>query len=306
MRNYKIIIYGAFLITALACTSKQEGAVEGIVSPPNSSARITATQDGKAVAAVDVISADGKFRIALAAGKYDIKVTVPSSPLPLSFSGVVVEPAKTTTLPPIDLAMPAGQSVLSGTIVPGGTATKVLLLYEGKERAAVNTTADGKYEFSGLPAGNYTLQANTPGYAADTATVNLSDAQRATQNIRLLYISATDGVDWTAGKIRATGVGMPPKNASNTAVSREMTKRAALVDAQRNLLRIIDQIKVSPDRSLKSFMGDKNYRERIQGFVQGYKIVREQELSSGKREIELELSLTGPSGLSTVIRERQP
>jgi hypothetical protein len=53
-------------------------------------------------------------------------------------------------------------------------------------------------------------------------------------------------------------------------------------------------------------MGDKNYRERIQGFVQGYKIVREQELSNGSREIELELSLTGPSGLSTVIRERQP
>jgi len=306
MRNYKIIICCAFLITAFSCTSKQNGAIEGVVIPPNSSARITATRDGKAVAAVDVISADGKFSIALAPGKYDIKVTVPSSPLPLSFSGIVVEPGRTTTLPPIDLAMPAGQSVLSGTIVPGGTATRVLLLYEGKERAAVNTTGEGKYEFIGLPAGTYTVQARSSGYAEDTATINLGDTQRATQNIRLLYVSTVDGVDWTTGKIRATGVGMPPKNASNATASREMAKRAALADAQRNLLRTIDQLKVSPGQSLKSFMGDKDYRERIQGFVQGYKIVREQELSGGNREIELELSLTGPGGLSTLMRERQP
>ena len=305
MRNYKIIICCAFLITASACTSKQNGAVEGTVNPPNAGARITATQNGKAVTAVDAISADGKFRIVLAPGRYDINVTVPASPFPLIFP-VVVEPGKTTTLPLIDLTMPAGQSVLSGTIAPGGAVTKVTLLYEGKERAAINTDTEGKYEFTGLSAGNYTIQVNSPDYAGDDAVINLGDAQKATQNIRLLSVSTVDGVDWTAGKIRATGVGMPPKNASNAAASREMAKRAALADAQRNLLKAIDQLKVSPDQSLKSFMGDKNYRERIQGFVQGYRIVREQELSGGKREIELELSLTGPGGLSTVLRERQP
>jgi hypothetical protein len=306
MRHYTIIIYCAILVTAVACSSKQNGAVEGSVSPPNSSARITVTQDGKAVATVDVISADGKFGMALAPGKYDINVTVPSSPLPLSFPGVVVEPGKTTTLPPIDLSVPAGRSVLSGTIVPGGTATKVLLLYEGKERAAVNTTGEGKYEFIGLPAGTYTVQASSSGYADDTATINLGDTQRASQNIRLLYVSNVDGADWTTGKIRARGVGMPPKNAANATVSREMAKRAALADAQRNLLRVIDQVRVSPDQSLKSFMGDKTYRERIEGFVQGYRIAREQELGNRNVEIELELPLTGPSGLSTVIREQRP
>ncbi len=306
MRHYKIIICCAVLITAVACTSKQNGAVEGSVSPPNSSARITVTQDGKAVAVVDVNSADGKFIMTLAPGTYDINVTVPSLPFPLSVPGVIVEPGKTTTLSPIDLAQPAGRSVLSGTIVPGGVGTKVLLLYEGKERAAINTSSDGKYEFTGLSAGNYTLKADAPGYASDATAVNLADSQKAMQNLRLLYITSIDGVDWPGEKIHARGVGMPPKNAANATVSREMAKRAALADAQRNLLKAIDQLKVSPDQSLKSFMGDKNYTERIQGFVQGYKIVREQELNGGNREIELELSLTGPSGLSTVIRERQP
>jgi hypothetical protein len=85
-----------------------------------------------------------------------------------------------------------------------------------------------------------------------------------------------------------------------------MAKRTALADAQRNLLRVIDQVRVSPDQSLKSFMGDKTYRERIEGFVQGYRIAREQELGNRNVEIELELPLTGPSGLSTVIREQRP
>ncbi len=306
MRHYKKIICCAVLVAALACTSKQDCGVEGIVSPPNAGARITATQDGKAIAVVDVNSPDGKFGMALAPGKYDVNVTVPSSPLPLSFPGVVVEPGKTTTLPPIDLAMPAGRSVLSGTIVPAGTGTRVTLLYEGKERATANTDAEGKYEFTGLPAGTYTVQASSPGYVNDAAAINLSGAQKVVQNIRLLYISSVDGADWTTGKIHARGVGMPPKNPANAATSREMAKRAALADAQRNLLKALEQIKASPDQSLKSFIGVKNYTEKFQGFIQGYRIVREQELGDGTVEIELELPLTGPSGLSAVIRERQP
>jgi len=306
MRHYAIIICCAFLVAISACTTGQNGAVEGVVNPPNAGAKITAVQDGKAVSTIDVSAADGKFIMTLAPGTYDINVTVPSLPFPLSFPGVIIEPGRTTTLSPIDLAQPAGRSVLSGTIGPGGAGTRVLLLYEGRERAAVNTSADGKYEFTGLPAGNYTLKADAPGYAGDATALNLTDSQKAMQNLRLLYITSIDGVDWSGGKIRSKGIGLPPKNAPNSTVRQEMAKRAALADAQRNLLRVIDQVRVSPDQSLKSFMGDKNYTERIQGFVQGYKIVREQELSGGNREIELELSLTGPGGLSSIIREQQP
>jgi hypothetical protein len=189
--------------------------------------------------------------------------------------------------------------------VPAGAA-KVTLLYEGKERAAINTDANGQYEFTGLSAGNYTLKVDAPGYASDATAINIPDSQTTTQSLRMLYVSSIDGVDWAGGKIHALGVGLPPKGASNTTVSHEMAKRAALADAQRNLLTVIDQLKVSPDQSLKSFIGGKNYTKKIQGFVQGYIIVKEQELSGGTIEIELELPLTGPSGLSTVIRERQP
>jgi len=69
-------------------------------------------------------------------------------------------------------------------------------------------------------------------------------------------------------------------------------------------LRIIEQIKVSPDQQFRSFMGGKDYTEKIQGFVQGYKIVGERELDGGRREVVLELPLSGPAGLSAFIRER--
>ncbi len=41
----------------------------------------------------------------------------------------------------------------------------------------------------------------------------------------------------------------------------------------------------------------------IQGFIQGYRVTNERELSDGKVEIELELSLTNSCGLSRYIME---
>ncbi len=70
------------------------------------------------------------------------------------------------------------------------------------------------------------VQVNAPGYAGDSLETNIAPDQRATQNMRLLYVTPVDGVDWAAGKIRAVGVRMPPKNAANPTVSREMAKRA--------------------------------------------------------------------------------
>jgi hypothetical protein len=39
---------------------------------------------------------------------------------------------------------------------------------------------------------------------------------------------------------------MPPQNAATVTIRREMAKRAALADAQRNMLRTIEQIPFKP------------------------------------------------------------
>jgi hypothetical protein len=301
MRSFKIILYLVLFVLS-ACRARQDGTVEGTVVPPNARARITASQNGRTIMTVGAKAEDGKFSMMLPPGTYDISVTMVSAPFPMTFPGIVVETGKTTVIPRVEFSQHPGNAILSGRISPGGTGTRVVLLHEGMEQASANAAADGTYEFAGLSEGTYTVQVSAPDYARDVVEVNMADHARTTQNIRLLYVSTVSGVDWTAGIIRATGTGVPPLTANATA-RREMAKRAALADAQRNLLKIIEQIKAGPSQSMKEFLGDNKYAQKIRGFVQGYRVTHERELNDGKVEIDLELPLTGPHGLSRYISE---
>lgn len=292
----------ALLVSITACPSKKEGTIEGIVVPPSAGVRIAVMQQGRTTASIEVNAQDGQFRAALQAGTYDIKVTGPSSPFPLVFPGIIVKPAETTTLAPITLVPSKGTAVITGTIKAAAAGTRVALLAEGVERASANASNEGRYEFEGIPAGSYALQVSSPGYANDSVALSVSDDQRATRDIRLLYITAIEGVDWNAGKIRARGIGLPPKQAPTLTVKREMAKRAAVVDAERNLLRIIELITVGPDQKLITALGEKTYTQKIQGYLQGYRIATERDMDGGKIEVELELPLTGPGGLSSYLQ----
>jgi len=290
------------LALSSAMSVSQEGAIEGTFDPPNASAQVSAIQEGKAVAAVNAGGQNGKFRLGLAAGTYTIIVTAPVSSFPIRLDNIVVKPGETTALPPLRIMPGSGKAVLAGRITSPRLA-EVRLIHEGKERAAVRTDQEGKYEFKELPAGNYEVRVMAPGHADDVAPVVIPENQRVQQTAVLLPIVSTDGVDWTAGKIRATGVGSSPPNAENAAQARAMAQRAAIADAQRNLLRTIAQIKIDGGRSVGTIMRNKNVAERIQGFVKGYTVVSEREMEGGRIEIVLELPLTGPSGLSRYIIE---
>lgn len=106
------ILFLLILFSLPSCRTKQDGAVEGAVTPPGSGARISAAQSGKTVSTIDAGIQDGKFRITLPAGTYDVGITSPSSPFPLNFPGITVESGKTTTLPLIELTPPSGTAAL--------------------------------------------------------------------------------------------------------------------------------------------------------------------------------------------------
>jgi hypothetical protein len=290
-------------LSSVAMSMPQDGTIEGTLDPPDASAQVSAIQEGKAVAAVNAGGQYGKFRLGLAAGTYTIIVTAPVSSFPIRLDNIVVKPGETTALPSLRIMPGSGKAVLAGRIIPPRPASEVRLMYEGKERAAVRTDQEGKYEFKELPAGNYEVRATAPGHADDVAPVVIPENQQVQQTSVLLPIVSTSGVDWTAGKIRAAGVGSPPTSAENAAQARAMTQRAAIADAQRNLLRTIEQIKIDGGRSVGTMMRNKSFAERIQGFVKGYTVVSEREMEGGRIEVILELPLTGPSGLSRYIIE---
>jgi len=301
-KAYKIILV-LFVLSLFACRVKQNGAIEGTIVPLGTSASISAMQDGKNILTVPAGGQDGKFKLSLAPGTYTINVIVPDSPYPLQFNDIKVKPGETTVLPPIELMRPAGKASLSGKVIPPRPDSEVKLIYEGKERAAVHTDSAGTYEFKELPAGTYVLRANAPGHSEDAAQVVITENQKAEQNAVLFPITSINGVDWAGGKIRATGIGIPPQNAANESIRRAMAQRAALVEAQRNMLRTIEQIRIDTDQDVKAAMRAKNVALNIQGFIKGYTVVSERELADGKIEVVLELPLNGPNGLSRYLAD---
>lgn len=306
MRTFRRIITVVLfpLVFLFACSANRDGGVEGTITPATDGARITAIREGKEVLTVPVDGRDGRFKLALAAGNYSINVTVPASPYPLRFNDVVVKAGETTPLRPIELVpTAAGKASLSGRVTPPLHGAEIKLISEGRERAAVRADREGKYEFKELPAGTYLMRANAPGHADDSAQVVINENQKAEQNAVLLPVVPIEGVDWAAGKIRATGIGLPPRDASNDSARREMTKRAALADAQRNLLRIIEQLRINADQNVKTAMRSKKFASKIQGFIKGYTVVSERDLEGGRIEVVLELPLTGPAGLSKYLTE---
>jgi len=292
-----------FILLLSACHAKQDGAIEGAVVPAGTTASISALQGGKNILTVNAAGQDGKFKLALAAGSYTVSVSAPNSPYPLQLNDIVVKPGETTILPPIELMPPAGNSVLTGKVIPPRPDSEVKLIYEGKERAAMHTDSEGRYEFKELPAGTYEVRATAPGHAEDVAQVVIPENKNVEQTSVLFPIVSIDGVDWAAGKIRATGIGLPPRNAANDSVRRAMAERAALADAQRNMLRTIEQIRIDTGRNVKDAMRSKNIATKIEGFLKGYTVVSEREGEGGKIEVVLELPLTGPAGLSRYIAE---
>lgn len=303
LMHHRRMILALCALVVFGCQPKKDGAIEGSVVPAGTAARITALQDGNVVNTVQTNTQDSRFKLVLAPGTYSINVTIPESPYPLSLNNIIVKPGETTMLAPIELAPTTGKASLSGKITPPRTNGEVKLIYEGKERAAMRIDHDGKYEFKELPAGTYVMRANAPGHAEDAAQVVLTENQKREQNAVLFPITPIDGVDWASGKIRATGIGMPPPNAPNESVRRAMAQRAALADAQRNMLRAIQQIRIDEQQDVKTAMNAKDFAAKIQGFLNGYTMVSERELADGKIEVVLELPLTGTAGLSRIISE---
>ncbi|WP_447972891.1 LPP20 family lipoprotein [Nitrospira sp. Kam-Ns4a] len=111
-------------------------------------------------------------------------------------------------------------------------------------------------------------------------------------------------VDWTQGVITATGLGAPPPNAVNPAQARAMAKRAAYIVATRNLLEMIKGVRVDSATLVENFIVTSDViKTRVEGFVRGAQVLREQVNPDGSVEVLVGVRLNGDLANTLLPRE---
>lgn len=110
-----------------------------------------------------------------------------------------------------------------------------------------------------------------------------------------LISTTPDGkVDWTTGIATAHGIGIPPKNPASPLQAKEMTRKAAWSVALRNLLEVARGIHVNSTTTVSNYITTNDeVRTKVEGFIKGAHVVKEQELPDGSYETTVEMKLVG-------------
>lgn len=109
-------------------------------------------------------------------------------------------------------------------------------------------------------------------------------------------VFADGNVNWNQATIQVTGTGVAPANAVNAAQARIMARRAAVVDAQRNIAEQISGVQVDADTLVENYMTTSDtVRTKVSAVVRGARIISENYTSDGAYEVVMEVPIFGAS-----------
>ena len=102
-------------------------------------------------------------------------------------------------------------------------------------------------------------------------------------------------IDWTKGSasdVTVTGIGLPPENAGTDGVV--LARRAAIVDAYRNLAEVIEGVQVDSDTVMHDCMiHSDTVRIQVSALIKGAKILEEGTDGRGRYYVRMSLPLFG-------------
>ena len=117
-------------------------------------------------------------------------------------------------------------------------------------------------------------------------------------------VGANGSINWDQGTVEAAGFGVPSIMSKSPAQARLMARRAAIVDAQRNLLEAVEGVKVDAETTVQNFATTNDIvKTKVSGMVRGARIVDEQQLADGTYQVTLRINLYGQSSLSELITD---
>ncbi len=101
-------------------------------------------------------------------------------------------------------------------------------------------------------------------------------------------------VNWTDGYVEAVGIGAPPQRYIGKPQARPNALRAAQVDAYRNLLEVINGVRVDSTTVIRDFTTESDIiNTQVQGMVKGAKVIKQEYMSDGTVEVTVRMPIAG-------------
>ena len=121
--------------------------------------------------------------------------------------------------------------------------------------------------------------------------------------------AAAAEMDWENSVITVEGMGIPPANSYNAVQARMMARRAAQLDAYRQLAEAVKGVNVDSETTVENMMviSDRT-TTRVNALVQGARIVEEHVIPEGGYAVKMQLSMFGASNslASAVFDKKDP
>ena len=106
---------------------------------------------------------------------------------------------------------------------------------------------------------------------------------------------------WDEGTIVAEGFGTPPNGVYGSRAN-IMARRAAIVDAQRNLAEQINGVQVDAETTVENFVTTSDVvKTKVSALVKGAMVVEEQLMPDGSYHVVMSMPMYGMQGLSSAI-----
>ena len=133
----------------------------------------------------------------------------------------------------------------------------------------------------------------------------LSAGYVATPDTLLPSISLMQSVEaaaqWNEGRITAEGFGTPPANAYG-AKANIMARRAAIVDAQRNLAEQVNGVQVDAETTVENFVINSDIvKTKVSALIKGAVVVEEHAMPDGSYRVVMSMPLYGAQGLASAV-----
>ena len=107
-------------------------------------------------------------------------------------------------------------------------------------------------------------------------------------------IGSKGSVNWSEGYVEAVGIGAPPQRNVGTPQARPMALRAGQVDAYRNLLEVVNGVRVDSTTTVKDFTVESDIiNTQVQGIVKGARTMKQEYLSDGTVEVTVRMPMGG-------------